>query len=151
MKIHNLKIDKDVILLKYARIKNWEIRYDDRGYQAGDILYEREFNRNTNEYGDDVVVEKIISVLPREAEYGLQENFRILITQPLYYGSYEEIKDFIGYGDECLRLVSWVAKALTLEDYLVWDKLPQYDWKSIYNFLVGAEQCKLSSFVKRQV
>lgn len=150
--IHNLKIDKDVILLKYARIKNFEIRYDDRGYKAGDILYQRVYDRNTNSYGDDVAIERILSVLPREAVYGLRKNYRILITQPLFYGSYEEIKDFICYEQDCIKLVNWLSKAITVEDYVVWDKLSQYDWKAIYNYVVlGVEQNNVTSFVKKVV
>ena len=147
MKIHNLKIDKDVLLLKYARIKNWEIRYDDRGYKAGDILIEREYDRKTGRYGDNIAIEKIISLLPRYAEHGLRENFRILITQPLFYGSYEEVKSFLDYGYVCLDLINYVSKAISVEDYLVWDKLTKYDWKAIAHHVLF--NAKLESLVKQ--
>ena len=39
MKLHNLKIDLEAIDLKIRGVKNWEIRYDDRGYSVGDDCF----------------------------------------------------------------------------------------------------------------
>lgn len=38
MKTHNLKTDPEVFSANLAGLKPWEIRYDDRGYQVGDMI-----------------------------------------------------------------------------------------------------------------
>lgn len=136
MKLHNLKIDFEAIDLKIRGVKNWEIRYDDRGYSAGDVLCEREYDRKTETYGCKCAVEKIVSVMPREAIYGLREGFCILITQPLFYGDYEEIKDLISYGDNCFLLIKAIAKMFGYEDYIVWGNQSRYNWKAVAEFVL---------------
>ncbi|MBO5357333.1 MAG: DUF3850 domain-containing protein [Clostridia bacterium] len=136
MKLHNLKIDLEAIDLKIRGVKNWEIRYDDRGYSAGDVLCEREYDRKTETYGCKCAVEKIVSVMPREAVYGLREGFCILITQPLFYGDYEEIKDLIAYGDDCFKLIGAIAKMFTCEDYTVWGNQNRYNWNVVADYVL---------------
>lgn len=47
MKTHNLKTDPEVFSASLIGLKPWEIRYDDRGYQVGDmiILEETKYSR----------------------------------------------------------------------------------------------------------
>ena len=42
MKTHELKTDPEVFTLAYKGFKKWEIRFNDRGYQPGDIVVEKE-------------------------------------------------------------------------------------------------------------
>ena len=43
MKIHSIKCWPDYFEPLVSGIKNFELRYDDRGYRAGDILFIEEF------------------------------------------------------------------------------------------------------------
>ena len=136
MKLHTLKIDYDALDLKMRGVKNWEIRYDDRNYNVGDVLCEREFDINTNEYGKMCTVEKVVSILPRKFDFCLKEGFKILITQPLYYGEYEDIEDLISYGDNCFLLIKAIAKMFGYEDYIVWGNQSRYNWKAVAEFVL---------------
>lgn len=135
MKLHSLKIDIEAIELKYRGVKNWEIRYDDRGYCVGDVLFEREFNQNTKEYGKNCIVEKIVGILPKKACYGLKDNFVILVTQPLYYGEYDKIQELVAFGDNCFSLVDAVCKMFKYEDYNVWQNQEKYNWQVVADYV----------------
>lgn len=137
MKIHSLKIDKDIIDLKIRGVKNWEIRLNDRGFEVGDILFLREYNQITAKYGTVCVYERITAILPKKACYGLKEGYVILVTQPLYVGNYHHIEEFVALGQEAIFLVSWLAKSLHIEDYCVWERLHTYDWEIIKGFVAA--------------
>lgn len=137
MKIHNLKIDKELIDLKIRGVKNWEIRYNDRNYKVGDILFLREYNQTMRRYETVCVYERITAILPKKACYGLQEGYVILVTQPLFVGNYHHIEEFIKLGSSGALLVSWLAKSLQTEDYCVWENLHTYNWDVINAFFTA--------------
>ena len=137
MKIHNLKIDRDIIDLKIRGVKNWEIRLNDRDFKIGDVLFLREYNQITRKYGTVCIYERITAILPKKACYGLQEGYVILVTQPLFVGNYHHIEEFIELGDEGSVLVSYLAKSLHVEDYCIWERIDIYDWQTIRNFVVA--------------
>lgn len=137
MKIHNLKIDKDLIEYKVKGMKNWEIRYNDRDFKVGDILFEREYNQVAGEYGSNCIYEKITGILPHKACYGLKEGYCILVTQPLYCGDFEGIKQFVQLEDAGVELIDYLAKSLEIEDYCIWEELHAYDWETIQGFVLS--------------
>ena len=135
MKLHNLKIDKELIDLKIRGVKNWEIRYNDRDYKVGDILFLREYNQITRKYETVCLYERITGILPKKACYGLQEGYVILVTQPLYIGNFHHIEEFVSLGSDGAVLVSWLARSLQIEDYCVWENLHTYNWEIIKGFV----------------
>jgi len=62
VKTHELKTwpayYDDIIL----RGKNFEIRYNDRGYQEGDLLLLREYNPDTEEYTGRTMMKKVVHI-----------------------------------------------------------------------------------------
>lgn len=139
MKIHNLKIDKELIDLKIRGVKNWEIRLDDRYYEVGDILFLREYNNTTQKYETVCVYERITGILPKKACYGLKPGYVILVTQPLYMGNYHHIESFASLETEGAALVSFLARSLHVEDYRVWERLHVYDWETIKSLAEAKE------------
>lgn len=137
MKLHNLKIDKEIIDLKMRGVKNWEIRLNDRDFKIGDILFLREYNQVTRKYGTICIYERITGILPKKACYGLQEGYVILVTQPLFIGNFHHIEEFTDLGENGVDLVSYLAKSLQIEDYCIWEHLEIYDWQVINNFVTA--------------
>lgn len=137
MKLHKLKLDSEIIDMKIRGVKNFEIRFNDRNFEVGDILFEREYKQETSEYGTICLFEKITSILPKKKCYGLEEGYVILVTQPLYMGNYHHIEEFISYEEEGAELVSYLAKSLQIEDYCIWERLHIYDWETIRGFKVA--------------
>lgn len=54
MKTHELKTDPEFFELFRLGKKTAELRYDDRGYEVGDWLVLREYDRNTQAYSGRV-------------------------------------------------------------------------------------------------
>ena len=151
MKIHNLKIDKELRNLKIRGVKNWEIRLDDRYFEVGDILFLREWNNITLKYETVCVYERITAILPKKACYGLKPGYVILITQPLYVGNYHHIENFTALGTEGAELVSYLARSLHIEDYCVWERLHVYDWETIKGFFQAKmNEIKTVNFVYKR-
>lgn len=137
MKLHNLKIDNEIIDMKIRGVKNFEIRLNDRDFKIGDILFEREYNQNTKKYGSTCIYEKITGILPKKACYGLKEGYVILVTQPLYCGDFERINEFAVLEEKGLKLIDYLAKSLDIEDYCIWQELHAYDWQTISDFVLS--------------
>lgn len=86
--VHFLKTDPDVFQAAMDGIKPWEMRLDDRGYQAGDVLCLKE-TRSTGEQmnagapleytGRDLTL-KVVYVM-RGPVYGLREGWCIMTTK----------------------------------------------------------------------
>ena len=131
MTLHILKIDKEPLELKIQNKKHFEIRKNDRNYQIGDVLCEREYDRKTKTYSDRCVLEKVIDIMSKKV-YGIKRGYCVLITLPLYSGSYKAIKDFVSFGNLCFDMVDYLAKSLEFEDYCIWENIPRYQWFSIY-------------------
>lgn len=81
MKIHELKIDPKYYKEVLAGFKKVELRFNDRNFRMGDILYLNEFNPTTKRYTGGQVRRKITQVykdLP-----GLKENYVLLQMEKL--------------------------------------------------------------------
>lgn len=82
---HELKIWPQFFNDVESERKTFEIRKNDRDYQAGDTLHLREWHPGTREYTGRELRRHITHVLDDEEGYpfGLQEGYAILSIQPL--------------------------------------------------------------------
>ncbi|MFP4561601.1 MAG: DUF3850 domain-containing protein [Thiohalorhabdus sp.] len=86
MTIHELKTDPDVFEATWRGEKRYELRYDDRGFVAGDILHLRETKRSgyvmaaagePPEYTGREVKVLVLHIL-RGPRYGLADGWALL-------------------------------------------------------------------------
>lgn len=76
MQIHELKILPKYFIEVKCRIKNFELRKDDRGFRSGDLIVLREYE-NGKYTGRKL--ERYIKYILRDCpEYGLKEGYCIL-------------------------------------------------------------------------
>ena len=83
--IHILKADPEVFEAVSAGLKNFEIRFDDRGYEVGDtlILRQTRFTGLEMQNGEPLAytgreVSKTVSYILRGPAYGLRTNWVIM-------------------------------------------------------------------------
>jgi len=76
MKIHNLKIEEEYLNAIKNRSKTFEIRYNDRGYQVGDILVFEDPKEESGQYA--VFVTYMVS-----DERFCKENFVTMSIKPI--------------------------------------------------------------------
>ena len=62
MKVHELKIHRPDFGLILGGLKRWELRRDDRGFQAGDLLWLREYDPSAEEYSDATQLVEVMRV-----------------------------------------------------------------------------------------
>lgn len=63
MKVHELKTWPDMFDLVWRDLKRFEIRNDDRGFNAGDILHLREWSPDSGEYSGRELRAKVTCVI----------------------------------------------------------------------------------------
>lgn len=73
---HYIKCEKKYFQAVVAHKKNFEIRYNDRDYQKGDILFIDEVQNET--YTGNHTIRRVKYVLKNCPEYGLKKGFCIL-------------------------------------------------------------------------
>ena len=76
--IHDLKCWPEYFQAVKSGIKPFELRKDDRGYAAGDILHLREFDPETEKYTGDEIDKTVTYVLPL-AMFGAGNDERYVI------------------------------------------------------------------------
>lgn len=75
--MHDLKCIPPYFQKVYEQEKNFEIRKNDRDYQAGDKLRLREYNQDTNTYtGRELRVD--VSYVFNGGKYGVEEGYCVL-------------------------------------------------------------------------
>lgn len=62
--------------------RNFELRYNDRNFQVGDILRLREYNEKENYYTDRQVF-RIISYILSDTTFGLKDNWVVIGFEPV--------------------------------------------------------------------
>lgn len=62
-RIHELKIQPDFFEAKLQGVKPWEFRKNDRSFEAGDLLIEREYEPASNRFTGRSITEEVIYVL----------------------------------------------------------------------------------------
>jgi hypothetical protein len=78
--IHDLKIWPAQFSPMRAGTKLFELRWNDRDYQVGDVLHLREWNPDTRQYTSDSVRMVVTYVL--QGEFGLQPNQCVMSLRP---------------------------------------------------------------------
>lgn len=63
---HTLKIIPEYFIPLERGIKNFEIRYNDRNYQVGDVIEFREYFPDVKEYSGEWIMAKIIYILDNQ-------------------------------------------------------------------------------------
>jgi len=78
MKIHNLKIEEEYLNAIKNRSKTFEIRYNDRGYQVGDIL----MFENPKEESEKYIV--LVTYMIDDERF-CKENFVTMSIKPIEF------------------------------------------------------------------
>ena len=76
-KVHELKCDPRPFQAVYQGSKTFEVRVDDRGYQVGDTLHLREYDRETSTYTGRWVSKRVTYLLCG-GQYGLPDNLVVM-------------------------------------------------------------------------
>lgn len=82
---HDLKTWREPFAAVRALLKPWELRFDDRGYQVGDILNLREWDEESgadDQYTGEIE-RRIVTWLLRGPAFGLPEGYVIMSMDPL--------------------------------------------------------------------
>lgn len=88
MKIHRLKISTKYLVAQVDGRKNFEVRYNDRDYQVGDILILNEWDNETGYTGVFICV-KVTYVL--DNFIALKNGFVVLGTEQIIEKELEEV------------------------------------------------------------
>lgn len=75
---HELKCDIPYFDAVKDGRKTFELRYNDRGYQAGDLVTLRRWNPETKTYANGALIKRISYVLAGDGDRGLEEGWAIL-------------------------------------------------------------------------
>ena len=84
IKTHDLKISTEYFEAKLNGIKDWEIRFDDRGFAVGDYLRLREVKEY--EYTGRIIISEVLYIL-RDFD-GLKEGYVIMSGKTLNFLEY---------------------------------------------------------------
>jgi hypothetical protein len=74
---HDLKVTPEHFEALVRGEKRAEVRYDDRGYAAGDVLRLREYESSTNTYTGRETAKRITHIL-RGGQYGIEPGYVVL-------------------------------------------------------------------------
>ncbi len=88
MKLHELKIKHEYLIDVSLGIKTFELRYNDRDYQVGDLIRfidikEDDTKNNVEPYIDENTLYRITYVLKDVEKYGLDKDYCILAIKKL--------------------------------------------------------------------
>ncbi|MGL6198711.1 MAG: ASCH/PUA domain-containing protein [Lachnospiraceae bacterium] len=75
---HRIKIPPEYFTLVKARIKNFELRKNDRGYEVGDTLVLCEWNEKGEYFTGNEVTRKVKCMLEDAPGWGLKEGYCIM-------------------------------------------------------------------------
>lgn len=82
MKEHILKCVRVPFEKKWEGKKPWEWRKNDRDFQEGDYLIEREYDPATDAYSGREILEKVTFLL-HGGEFGIPEGYVIMTTEEI--------------------------------------------------------------------
>jgi hypothetical protein len=77
MKKHELKVWMNYYEDIAEGKKNFELRFNDRNFQVGDVLRLREYNEKENYYTDREIT-KTISYILSDTTFGLKDNWIVI-------------------------------------------------------------------------
>ena len=73
---HEIKIYPEFFDMKLKGLKNWEYRYNDRNYQIGDLLIEREWTEEGGYTGRELT-EEVVYILPSLNDFLIMSTIQI--------------------------------------------------------------------------
>lgn len=77
---HELKCVSEPFQVKWEGNKNWEFRKNDRNYQKGDVLREREYDLASDSYSGREIFEEVTWILAG-GSFGVPEGYVIMSTK----------------------------------------------------------------------
>jgi len=83
MKRHDLKCVSGPFQAKWDKKKDWEFRKNDRDFQVGDELNEREYEPLTDTYSGREILEIVVWILHGGA-FGVPSGYVIMSTKEIY-------------------------------------------------------------------
>lgn len=75
MTTHELKTTNPYFHEVWCGWKNFEIRKDDRGFKAGDLLILQEYNTETESYTGRSIICSVDYIIARDTFVGLQDSY----------------------------------------------------------------------------
>lgn len=103
MKTHELKLLKEPFREKWNGNKNWEYRLNDRDFQVGDTLVEKEYDHINNTFTGREITEEVTYIVPG-GQYNVPDDYVIMSTKSISTkgGTTEDILKFYGWDMECI-------------------------------------------------
>ena len=89
MKVHELKIKQNYCDDILVNNKSFEIRNNDRGFQAGDVLHLKVIDEFTEEYTGFEIFVKVMYI---HYGFGLEEDYVCMAIKRVYFG-YDKGRD----------------------------------------------------------
>lgn len=90
---HEVKSHHEAFQQRWDGFKPWEFRRNDRKYQVGDFLHEREWNPVTERYTKRSILSKIICLYdgkePAPRKFGIPKDFCIMTLETIARGPEE--------------------------------------------------------------
>lgn len=82
MAVHELKCVIAPFQAKWDKKKPWEFRKNDRDYQVGDMLLEKEYDHVNNSFTGRQILEEVIWIL-YGGEFGVPDDCAIMSTKEI--------------------------------------------------------------------
>lgn len=95
---HDLKIETRFYNLLERGLKNYEIRYNDRNFKAGDFLVLNSYDLANDRYSGHYIKCQVLTLL--EGFRGLEKNYVAMALKPLYkVTQFENHKEKLIYSE----------------------------------------------------
>lgn len=103
--IHCVKCWPKYFAALQSGVKTFDVRYNDRNYQVGDVLVSREFDPETRAYTGEMCAHRIMYVLNLDDEFNVENKDRFIVMSLRSWFIPRETEEQIEKSTEDLRLV----------------------------------------------
>lgn len=79
IKVHHLKCESEIFTQKLIRNKPWEYRFNDREFEDGDMIIERDWNAKDGYSGDEVW--ETVTLIVKGGQFGIPKGYVIMTTE----------------------------------------------------------------------
>jgi len=100
MKLHELKTDSDYFNDTFLRLKQFEIRMNDRDFKIGDLLLLRKLNSKMECYQPDQAILVKVKYIFQDCNY-LGDGYCVLGFDYLLSGSYQTVLKYVENHFNC--------------------------------------------------
>lgn len=94
MKLHELKTDSDYFNDVFLRLKQFEVRYNDRDFKNGDLLLLRKWNSKIQTYQSDLSILVKVKYIFQHNGF-LHDRYCVLGFDYLLSGSYQSLLKYV--------------------------------------------------------